>query len=68
MTSRAIESNDGDRDGGFETLSNVGNGVDCNPERVTDIDCISGVSDQLPFNFLVCSFDAKLLVNARAWA
>lgn len=62
-----IDSSDGDRDGDFDTLSNVGGGVDRSPERVI-IDCTSGVPDRLPFNFSVRSFAAKLLVNERAWA
>ena len=62
-----LESTDGDRDGDFDTLINVGGGVDRSPERVI-IDCTSGVPDRLPFNFSVRSFAAKLLVNERAWA
>ena len=62
-----LESSDGDRDGDFDTLSNVGGGVDRSPEWVI-IDCTSGVPDRLPFNLSVRSFAAKLLVNERAWA
>jgi hypothetical protein len=57
---------DGDRDGDFDTLNKAGGGVDRNPERVTDIDCTSGVPDRLAFNFSVRSFAAMLLVNERA--